>query len=341
MLRHRTHRRRTTTSCKPPKMTSGIRSARQPLVCTMGERLTSAEQFPPDKVCDYIFYDSLYKDGDRDLLAHENTFSKSLYTFLHNNRDYRHTTLGLGFAFDFLALAETDLKVRNPSPLAPFWNHGIFHAGVLDPPTGPTPNRTKEALAIMKNINRLLDTQRDRRHIAITAIAGTPVLSLGKLYANGTDTRGVVSVTLKGRWAEPQFGDNIDFFKPCVPDIRITSFGRYTTFCPGGARYGAQLNYSTEHHAVITYVANLRRTFVYDDERAFAEKLCRAKSLDPSVPFGIAAYDIDFDDYENKCADQNKNGAFSRLKTLRKLVDFFNVDPVSFSGDDCKSYVTT
>ncbi|KAL1427105.1 hypothetical protein MTO96_017712 [Rhipicephalus appendiculatus] len=383
-------------------------AARQPLVCTMGERLTSAEQFPPDNVCDYIFYDSLYKDGDRDLLAHENTFTKSLHTFLHNKHDYRHTTLGLSFAFDFLALAETDLKVRNPSPLAPFWNRGIFHAGVLDPPTWPTPSRTKEAVAIMKNINWLLDTQRDRRHIAITAIAvpkpdlrwtsryaeefselrftpylfilfghyrlgdnfrtncaimpptrhpddippdailedysfdvGTPVFSLGKIYANGTNTRGVVSVTLKGRWAEPQFGDNIDFFKPCVPDIKITSFGRYTTFCHGGARYGAQLNYSTEHHAVITYVANLRRTFVYDDERAFAEKLCRAKSLDPGVPFGIAAYDIDFDDYENKCADRNKNGAFSRLKTLRKVVNYFKVDPASFNGDDCKSYVTT
>ncbi|KAL1427350.1 hypothetical protein MTO96_017637 [Rhipicephalus appendiculatus] len=66
----------------PETTTTGIPEAdREPLVCTMGERLTSVEQFPPDGLCDYIFYDSLYKDGDRDLLPNENTYSKSLERF--------------------------------------------------------------------------------------------------------------------------------------------------------------------------------------------------------------------------------------------------------------------
>ncbi|KAL1427351.1 hypothetical protein MTO96_017638 [Rhipicephalus appendiculatus] len=270
----------------------------------------------------------------------------------------------------------------------------------------PMRDKIKAALASVKKINRLLDTQRRHGHTAITAIAvpqpdlgwtlryaedfselrftpdllilfghyrlgdnfrtncvimpptrhpddtppeailedysfdvGTPVLSLRKLYDEGTDTRGVVSVTLKGRWAEPQFTDNVDFFKPCVSDFNIGSFGRITDVCPGGGRLGAQFNYSTEHHALITYIAYLRRTFVYDDERAFAEKLCRAKSLGPSVPFGIAVYDIDFEDYENKCANQNRNGAFSRLKALRKVVDYFNRDSAPFDSSACEAYV--
>ncbi|KAL1427353.1 hypothetical protein MTO96_017640 [Rhipicephalus appendiculatus] len=182
---------------------------------------------------------------------------------------------------------------------------------------------------------------------------GTPVLSLRKFYDEGTDTRGVVSVTLKGRWAEPQFTKDVDFFKPCVPDFNIgSSFGRVTDvssysvhtqkMCvPGGGRLATHFNYSTEHHAVITYIAYLRRTFVYDDERAFAEKLCRAKSLGPGVPFGIAVYDIDFEDYDNKCAKQNRNSAFSRLKALRKVVDYFNMDTAPFNEDACKTYVMT
>ncbi|KAH8037992.1 hypothetical protein HPB51_020512 [Rhipicephalus microplus] len=357
----------------------------------MGERLTSKHQFPPDGLCNYIFYDSLYKEGDRDLLPYENTYTESLNTFLNYHRDNRHTTLGVGFAFNFLPKAEQDLKVRNPSPLEPFWNRGIFHAGVLDPPTRPTQDGRKVALATVKKINRLLDTQRRRGHTAITAIAlpqpdirgtlsciedlrelrftpnlvilfghyrigdnlrtncaimpptrhpddtppdelledygfdvATAVPSLRKICDDGVDSRGVVSVTLKGRWAEPQFSKDVDFFKPCVSDINIGSFGRITDVCPGGGRLAAQLNYSTKHHAMITYISYLQRTFVYDDERALAEKLCRARSVDSSVSFGIAAYDIDFEDYENRCTDHNRNGAFSRLKALRKVVDYFN-----------------
>ncbi|XP_037505138.2 uncharacterized protein LOC119381323 [Rhipicephalus sanguineus] len=170
----------------------------------------------------------------------------------------------------------------------------------------------------------------------------TPVFSLRELYAMGTDTRGLVSVTLKGRWAEPQFTNDVDFFKPCVPDINIGSFGRYAEVCPGGgARFVAHLNYSTEHHAVITYIANLRRTFVYDNERAFAEKLCRAKALGTDVAFGIAVYDLDFDDYEDKCASLNMYGAHSRLKALRMIVDYFKMNTTSFNETACRTYVTT
>ncbi|KAL3197230.1 hypothetical protein MRX96_014839 [Rhipicephalus microplus] len=66
----------------------------------MGERLTLVYQFPPDEVCDYIFYDSLYKEGKYNLLSDRPTYTESLNTFFNNNRGYRHTTLGVGFAFE-------------------------------------------------------------------------------------------------------------------------------------------------------------------------------------------------------------------------------------------------
>ncbi|KAL1472693.1 hypothetical protein MTO96_022867 [Rhipicephalus appendiculatus] len=317
--------------------------------------------------------------------------------------------LGLGFAFEFLGTAVEDLRERNPSPLAPFWNKGIFHAGILDTPKRPTRDEAKKAVSTLKTINRLLDTQRNRGDFAITVIAvphpefewsqafakyfsdlrftpylyisfghyrrgdnlrtncaimpptrhpddtppdaiyqdydydlSTPVFSLRELYAMGTDTRGLVSVTLKGRWAEPQFTKNVDFFKPCVPDAKLASFGKYSDVCHGGgARFVALFNYSTVHHAVITYIESLRRTFVYDDERAFAEKLCRVKALGTDVPFGIAVYDLDYDDFENKCQRQNMHGAFSRLKALRKIVDYFKMDAASFNETSCRTYGTT
>ncbi|KAL1427352.1 hypothetical protein MTO96_017639 [Rhipicephalus appendiculatus] len=109
-----------TTARKPPEPTSSTQNRksssvkpsppettpteipktdREPLVCTVRDSLISVAQFPPDKMCDYIFFDSLYKDRDRNLLPNETTYSKSLNVFLNDHRDYRHTTLGLGFAF--------------------------------------------------------------------------------------------------------------------------------------------------------------------------------------------------------------------------------------------------
>ncbi|KAL1427318.1 hypothetical protein MTO96_017606 [Rhipicephalus appendiculatus] len=34
---------------------------RQPLLCTMGSGSFTTQMFPPDGLCDYIFYDSVYK----------------------------------------------------------------------------------------------------------------------------------------------------------------------------------------------------------------------------------------------------------------------------------------
>ncbi|XP_075726758.1 uncharacterized protein LOC142768632 isoform X1 [Rhipicephalus microplus] len=371
----------------------------------MGEKLTTVRQFPPDKLCDYIFYDSLYKEGNHNLLPDPASYTESLNTFLGNHRDYRHTTLGIGFAFDFLAKAEEDLKVANHSPLEAFWNRAIFHAGILDTPIMPTRYHTKAAVGTLKNINRLLDIQRSRGATVVTAISvshpglswaisfaedfrelrftphlfisighyrlgddkrgvcyivpqtrdpddiptpdifedynfnlATPMYQLQWLYTNGTNTKGVVSVTLKGRWAHPVSPARVGFYDPCWSEA--IPFGSYTEVCPSAvARPVSSLNYSTKHHAMITYVPKIDRTFTYDNEQAFAEKLCHVKALGTDVPFGVAVYDIDYDDYYNKCHNLNIYGTHSRLKALRKVVDYFKNNTTSFNETACRTFV--
>ncbi|XP_075559427.1 uncharacterized protein LOC142590916 [Dermacentor variabilis] len=151
----------------------------------MGDRILTALHFPPDALCDYIFFESLYKGG-RNLLTDKATYTSSLYTFLLDHRPYRRTSLGVGFAFDYLATAEDALKVRNPSPLAPFWKQGIFHVGILDTPATAARNQTKAAIATLKAMNRLLDTQRARGNFSITALA-MPQPELGWSLAFAAD----------------------------------------------------------------------------------------------------------------------------------------------------------
>ncbi|KAK8787796.1 hypothetical protein V5799_022426 [Amblyomma americanum] len=51
--------------------------------------------------------------------------------------------------------------------------------------------------------------------------------------------------------------------------------------------------------------------------------LCKVKGKVADVIFGIAAYDVDFDDYANECSSLNKFGSHSRLKTLRRIIDYY------------------
>ncbi|XP_054923784.1 uncharacterized protein [Dermacentor andersoni] len=141
---------------------------------------------------------------------------------------------------------------------------------------------------------------------------------------------------MKGRWTEPLLPDLVDFFKRCSSDPNIESFGSYTEVCPGGSSgAGARLNYSEKHYAVITYIESMNRTFVYDNEKAFAAKLCHAKGIDPDVTFGIAVYDIDYDDYANACTSLNRYNRNSRLKAVKRVVESFRRQNAVFKEDVC------
>ncbi|KAL3197229.1 hypothetical protein MRX96_014838 [Rhipicephalus microplus] len=273
------------------------------------------------------------------------------------------------------------------------------------PPINPTRSHMKSAIKTLKDINQLLDTQRNRGATVITAMSvphpgvawavnlvqdfselsftphvlisighyrlgddkrsacyivpqtrhpedipsqdvlreynfdlSLPMFQLDWLYHSSYVTRGVVSVTLKGRWAHPVSPGNVGCYDACVSEA--IPFGSYTEVCPiRGAQPVAPLNYSTKHHAMITYNAKIGRTFTYDDERAFAEKLCRVKALRSGVLFGIAVYDVDYDDHYNKCYTLNKYGAHSRLKALRKVVDYFKKEPAHFNEAACRTFV--
>ncbi|KAL3185812.1 hypothetical protein MRX96_028698 [Rhipicephalus microplus] len=62
--------------------------------------------------------------------------------------------------------------------------------------------------------------------------------------------------------------------------------------------------------------------FVYETEKSLGRKLCFAKSNLTKVEFGVAAYDLDYEDSENICEDQNPKGAYSRLQIVSTVLKF-------------------
>ncbi|XP_037572193.2 uncharacterized protein LOC119454297 isoform X2 [Dermacentor silvarum] len=334
-----------------------------PLVCVMGEKTSSANAFPDDGLCDYIFFDSLYKNG-RNMVSRKATYSNSLNTFLNEHPPYQTTSLGVGFSYHYLPMAEEELKGRNPSPLASFWQQDVYHVGILDTPTLMPENQTKAAISTLKEIDSLLETRRQLGKVLISVLAipdpeldwslefaiyfsdvgftpsmvislghyrfgdntvkncvimpptrhpfdlppddiardynydlSTAVFSIRELYHKRASSRGLVSVTMKGRWTVPMSPDHVDFFSRCLSDPSSKSdFGSYT-------------------------------------------ELCSAKDQDRELKFGIAAYDIDYDDYENQCGFLNKYGRHSRLKQLKMIIDYFRTQSgPPFNEEACRVF---
>ncbi|XP_077491616.1 uncharacterized protein LOC144102177 [Amblyomma americanum] len=360
----------------------------RPLVCTMGSKISTGAMFPDDGLCDYIFYDSIYKNR-RNLLLNPRKFGNDLRIFLDSYSKYKITAFGLGFAFKQSRHVLANIRGSGRSPLAYFWDRGIFHFGILDTPTenlrardldtaveclkeldsqaetqrrGGNPSFIFYAVVLRNStyedqyyryfkyhyqpdvviaqghyytgdnifidcrvfpptlLNRPQDPNSSYQHDLTTAVDS--ILTLSRLTRLTKRTLWAVSVTMKGRWTTPLSRNPFGFLVQCVNDPRSESFGSYAEICRDPA-FEQQFTYSAEHGAVLTYNATVRRVFTYDNEAGFCKKLCRVQGDHQDQRFGIAAFDLDYEDFSNECASMNKYGTFSRLRALRRIVEFF------------------
>ncbi|XP_070380530.1 uncharacterized protein [Dermacentor albipictus] len=124
----------------------------QPLVCTVGRRLNSTRMFPPDGLCEYIFFDSLYKQGRNSIVAPEG-FDTNLRTFIDVAPLHEITAFGVGITFDSVHHLELLLNSSAPSfkPMEIFWDNAIYHLAILDTATvSPVEHEVISALGCLK-----------------------------------------------------------------------------------------------------------------------------------------------------------------------------------------------
>ncbi|KAK8761744.1 hypothetical protein V5799_026988 [Amblyomma americanum] len=84
-----------------------------------------------------------------------------------------------------------------------------------------------------------------------------------------------------------------------------------------------QASYSRSADAVLAVHESEPVLFAYDNELGLARKLCTVKAQRLSLRFGIAVYDLDYEDFSNFCGPLNKFGAFSRLHAIRSILNFY------------------
>ncbi|XP_075726042.1 uncharacterized protein LOC142767713 [Rhipicephalus microplus] len=283
-----------------------------------------------DGLCDYAFYDSLYTLGQNKLTS-SRLFSADLETFIRGASKYKKTSSGMALAFEHLNDAERDLKNVTLTALSFFWWRKIFHVGILNTPELPKPMKWQQAIAVLKELDNRLEPQRELGHIAITVFAAPFPdndwsLALARYFNKANFYPDLL--IMPGHYP---FGDNM--IQDClvmpptrhpddaVPDHAAKSYS-YDLVCRH-SRYTSRLKYSDSHYAMLARHATKKRTFAYDNEEGFYDKICKVKEDVHDVSFGIAAYDVDYDDYGNQCGSLNLYGRHSRLKTLRSIVDYF------------------
>ncbi|KAK8776648.1 hypothetical protein V5799_030007 [Amblyomma americanum] len=109
---------------------------------------------------------------------------------------------------------------------------------------------------------------------------------------------------------------------PCTKNTSVKYFGAYTEVC-NNPDFLDHLKYDDQNEAMWTFDQG-RSMFIYDNELALCRKLCMVKANHTSLRYGIAVFDLDYEDSSNQCSKQNKfPGGFSRLQTLRKVLDYF------------------
>ncbi|KAL3216935.1 hypothetical protein MRX96_051115, partial [Rhipicephalus microplus] len=100
-------------------------------VCTVSEPVRNALRVPlPDGVCDFIFFDSLYKNGKNRLLGGLGALELGAQDFIGQARK-RRSKFGFSFAPEPAFLQES----KDPTFFAridAIWYYKIYHFGFLD-----------------------------------------------------------------------------------------------------------------------------------------------------------------------------------------------------------------
>ncbi|KAK8757190.1 hypothetical protein V5799_000110 [Amblyomma americanum] len=371
-----------------PTTPATSRSLNQALFCTYGILTSRSTKFPPDGLCDYIFYDSMYKYGF-DTLTQSSPFGSALRTVLakaQSGGNRSKTQFGMGFGFMQINAISRDLAndgARNL--LKPIVARGIFHFGVIDIPAYRfTTFATDLVFTTLRQLNVYVQDIRGQGQSSITVYGSvsstgqwnnyfkynfmhsfkpdlfishgyqlyedfhrepcfvTPPTLLEKpplpdlnihdlrdameaLAAFGAEADAPslsLSVTMKGRWSKLLPNSPPEVFSRCGREPPPPLPVRYMELC-GTAPYSNNFAYDQVHYAMRTYDSRTGAIFVYDNEQSLCEKLCRAMANYTQVQFGLAVFDLDYEDGDNACSVQNRFGNFSRLKTMNRLLECF------------------
>ncbi|XP_070390209.1 uncharacterized protein [Dermacentor albipictus] len=363
----------------PPLTQSSIKPIS--LLCTFGKKTGGSTVYPPDGLCDYIFFDSMYKNNRNPLVGGQWDYDVFSILSRAQKADRTMSQYGAGFAFEH---RNKLIQHLTNTSLEAFWQHNLFHFGIIDCPMhGVTKADMDEvfvALKKLEDVAKIARTSGNASYVILGALSATSqwteyfknkfkntfkpdlFISLGhQLRGDPEKSRCIatppailqkptgfpdehdlhdaaralaaiasqrggprisISVSMKGRWSTLKPKVTAEVFAPCVTSSQGPFYGSYTEVCDTPP-FSNNLLHDGKRYAMRTYDKASRRMFVYDNEETMCKKLCLLKANYTKLEFGVAIYDLDYEDTEDTCSSLNTQGAYSRTKVVSTVHRYF------------------
>ncbi|KAH7942863.1 hypothetical protein HPB52_002040 [Rhipicephalus sanguineus] len=139
----------------------------------MGSKTNSSRTFPTDGLCEYIFYDSVYKAGPVEFEPYD--LDADFRLFIDERKRFAATEFGIGYSFRYAYyLKEVIASTTAPAPFMMWylWRHRICHFGVVDTPTRDlNESYVTAALESLKIADKVTDQHRAKGYVCITVFA--------------------------------------------------------------------------------------------------------------------------------------------------------------------------
>ncbi|KAL3196885.1 hypothetical protein MRX96_014974 [Rhipicephalus microplus] len=357
------------------------------LLCAYGNWTSVDTSFPEDGLCDYAFFDALYRGVPRDSdVARLGRPSAALRRFLAGTRRYRRTQTGVATSYKGLRSATKAMESsRAASDIRTLWKSGVRHLGVLDfVPGADASEATVERLfKFLELCQKLQDKVIPKTALPKASLAlGITFMSINKreVYASvekhlrsgwsaGDDTDPSCTITGSSVWGrtpadyQPSMMDTLYYvekklkplssqlllfismsaavrrYVPVGQDNQAKSFApgsrcrpfdesdyareieNFASVC-GDEEYVAHIVRDEAHETMHSFRLTPRSAVTFDSEDTIFAKMCKARRMVASVPFGLALFDAEFDDTSNECAATNKFGNFTLVRAARRSIDY-------------------
>ncbi|KAH6943232.1 hypothetical protein HPB50_017958 [Hyalomma asiaticum] len=327
-----------------------------PLLCTVSNRFNDESKVPPDGLCDMLFYDSLYRD-DRNPAG--GPYDEGAERFLALPKRMNTTRIGVSFDVEdrrFLNLRESWPRVFVPGfrkGIDDLLRRGVSDFGILNIYKKYDLHRVliPTYLSVLQRIYARVRTKKWKQNSTTYMVVGFRFNDSARTYPK---IHQIIELIEKWRWFKPSLYvavSHISFDdwkkKPChiVPPTVFTFPENVTRrnilYALALMDVMDHLRWTVDNNITIPMAISFTlRARLYKPENLergpeaynVYQKcqnhkgvidVCRAKEAYADIPFGIAAYDVEYDVAENGCPAQNiRAGDFVRLKTLKMLRDF-------------------
>ncbi|KAH6935557.1 hypothetical protein HPB50_006796 [Hyalomma asiaticum] len=90
-------------------------------------------------------------------------------------------------------------------------------------------------------------------------------------------------------------------------------------FCLNATEESRNYRFIQKFETSLTFDSNLGETTTFETERSLRIKICSSKRNHVALPYGIAAYDVDFDAPPQPCNSLTIRSRYARLRLLAAL----------------------